>query len=75
MEHNGSYTYTQAFDELQQIVLDIERGEIPIDELSAKVKQAKALIEICKSKLVDTEEDVGKLLSNLESDGKNLLEP
>ena len=42
--------YTDAFDELQQIVLDIEDGEISVDELSVKVKQASELIKICKKK-------------------------
>ena len=32
--------YTNAFEELQQIVSDIEDGEITVDELSAKVKRA-----------------------------------
>lgn len=64
-----TYTYTQAFEELQQIVREIERGEILIDELSEKVKRAKTLIEICKSKLSGTEADVGKLLANLYGEG------
>ena len=47
--------YTDAFDELQQIVLDIEDGEISVDELSVKVKRASELIKICKEKLSSTE--------------------
>jgi exodeoxyribonuclease VII small subunit len=64
MEKEKQYTYTSAFEELQQIVREIERGEILIDELSVKVKKAKALIEICNSKLTETEADVNKLLAN-----------
>jgi len=60
-----TYTYTQAFEELQQIVREIERGEILIDELSERVKRAKDLIEICKTKLSGTEADVNRLLANL----------
>lgn len=65
MESNKNYTYTEAFEELQNIVNEIEKGDILIDELSAKVKRAKALIQVCKSKLGDTEKDVNKLLANL----------
>jgi len=65
MNTSETYTYTQAFEELQQIVREIERGEILIDELSEKVKRAKDLIEVCKSKLTETEADVSKLLANL----------
>jgi len=58
--------YAEAFEELQQIVADIEDGEISVDELSEKVKRASQLIKICKEKLTDTEEDVSKILKDLE---------
>ena len=60
-------TYTKAFEELQQIVQEIEQGEISVDELSQKVKRAAALIKICKDKLSSTEEDVSIILKELES--------
>lgn len=59
--------YTEAFQELQQIVSEMEEGEITIDELSEKVKRAALLIKICKTKLTTTEEDVNKILKELES--------
>ncbi|MDZ4751977.1 MAG: exodeoxyribonuclease VII small subunit [Flavobacteriales bacterium] len=58
--------YTAAFEELQQIVSEIEEGEITVDELSKKVKRATELIRFCKSKLSATEEDVQKILKELE---------
>ncbi|OFZ43990.1 MAG: exodeoxyribonuclease VII small subunit [Bacteroidetes bacterium RIFCSPHIGHO2_02_FULL_44_7] len=58
--------YTKAFEELQQIVSDIEDGEITVDELSAKVKRAAELIKICKQKLSATEGDVQQILKELE---------
>jgi exodeoxyribonuclease VII small subunit len=58
--------YTEAFDELQQIVADIEDGEISVDELGVKVKRASQLIKICKKKLTTTEQDVSKILEDLE---------
>ena len=60
--------YTKAFDELQQIVADIEDGEISVDELREKVKRASELITVCKSKLTSTEEDVNQILKELEKD-------
>ncbi len=60
-------TYTEAFDELQQIVADIEDGEITVDELSVKVKRASELIQFCQSKLTSTEEDVQQILKKLEN--------
>jgi len=58
--------YTEAFEELQEIVSEIEQGEISVDELSEKVKRAAVLIKICKVKLSSTEEDVAKILKELE---------
>ena len=63
--------YTEAFVELQGIVSEIEQGEISVDELSEKVKKAAFLIKICKSKLATTEEDVNKILKELESPAKD----
>ena len=60
-------TYTEAFDELQNIVSEIEQGEISVDELSAKVKRAAFLISICKQKLTSTEEDVDRILRELDT--------
>ncbi|MDP9042307.1 MAG: exodeoxyribonuclease VII small subunit [Bacteroidota bacterium] len=58
--------YTEAFEELQNIVSEIEQGEISVDELSEKVKRAAVLIKICKAKLTTTEEDVARILKELE---------
>jgi exodeoxyribonuclease VII small subunit len=63
----NKYSYTDAFNELQQIVRDMEDGEITVDELSLKVKRAAELIKICKQKLTSTEEDVNLILKELES--------
>ncbi|MFN5148002.1 MAG: exodeoxyribonuclease VII small subunit [Flavobacteriia bacterium] len=60
-------SYTSAFNELQQIVSDMEDGEITVDELSLKVKRAAELIKICKQKLTSTEEDVNLILKELEA--------
>ncbi|WP_336518114.1 exodeoxyribonuclease VII small subunit [Pollutibacter soli] len=60
-------SYTEAFEELQQIVTEIEEGEISVDALSEKVKRAAFLINICKTKLSSTEEDVNRILKELEN--------
>lgn len=64
MENN--YTYEDAFAELQQIVGNIESGEINVDELSEKVTRASELIAVCKAKLTATEEEVEQLLAKLQ---------
>ena len=64
---NENPNYKEAFDELQEIVTEIEQGEISVDELSDKVKRASRLIAICKKKLTTTEEDVNKILRELDA--------
>ncbi len=58
--------YEEAFEELKQIVEEIEDGEVNVDELSVKVKRAAELIKICREKLSHTEEDVNTILRELE---------
>ena len=64
---NEEINYTDAFQELQTIVTEIENGEISVDELSQKVKRAAQLIKFCKTKLATTEEDVNKILKELDA--------
>ena len=44
-------TYSEAFLKLEELVEQLEDGNIQLDELSAKVKQADDLILICEFKL------------------------
>lgn len=59
-------SYTEAFTELQQIVMEMENAEIGIDELDAKVKRASALLRICREKLYKTEQNVLETLKTIE---------
>jgi len=64
----NKYTYKEAFEELQEIVSDIESGEIAVDELTEKINRASVLLSICKAKLTASEAEVEKLLQKLEND-------
>ena len=55
-------TYEQAMKRLEQIVKQIESGEMDIDSLTARLKEAKELAEFCKEKLTNVESDVKKCL-------------
>ncbi len=46
---------------------EIEEGQISVDELAEKVKRAAFLIKICKTKLTSTEEDVNRILKELDA--------
>ncbi len=55
----SNLTYSEAYVKLEELVEQLEDGNIPLDKLSAKVKQANELVTICESKLrqIQTEID------------------
>lgn len=59
--------YQEAFEELQQIVSEMEEGQISVDELTEKVARAASLIRICKTKLNVAEQNVEEILSAIEN--------
>ena len=61
-------SYSLAFDELQRIVTEMERGDVGIDELAVNVKRASELILYCRNKLKTTELDVAEILRQLEEE-------
>ena len=60
-------TYSEAIAELERIVEEIEEGSVTVDELSEKVTRAAHLLRICKEKLSSTEDEVKKVLDELEN--------
>lgn len=58
-------TYNEAMEKLRAIVEDIEKGELDVDILSEKVKEATRLIKLCKEKLFKADEEVKKVLEEM----------
>ncbi len=58
-------TYTEAFEELKEIVDQLENDSISVDELTEKMKRATVLMKICRDKLTKTEEEVNKTITEL----------
>ena len=61
----GEITYTEAYNELQEIVSEMENSEITIDLLDSKIQRASELLKICKDKLFKTEKNVQKILDEI----------
>jgi exodeoxyribonuclease VII small subunit len=59
-------TYNEAVEKLRAIVEDIESGELDVDVLSEKVKEETRLIKLCKEKLFKADEEVKKILEELD---------
>ena len=66
MSKSRQMTYSLALIELQQIISEIESEEINVDVLAEKVKRAAYLIKFCKDRLRNTDEEVKKVLSEIE---------
>ncbi|MBP8299189.1 MAG: exodeoxyribonuclease VII small subunit [Planctomycetes bacterium] len=58
-------TYSEASGELEQILQDIESGEIDLDVLTDKVERAATLLAFCRQKLAATETKVKKITAEL----------
>ena len=67
--------YTEAMEELEEIILQMEKSEISIEDLSIKVKRASELILFCREKLRTTELDVEGILKGLEESSSSQESP
>ncbi len=59
-------SYAESIRELEEIVAKIEGEEVDVDELAENVKKALQIIKTCNLKLKNTEEEVNKILKEME---------
>lgn len=60
-------TYSAAIEEIEEILIDIESGSINIDSMSKKVSRVSELLNFCKSKLTETEQEIEKIFKQIEN--------
>ena len=60
-------TYETAMERIEALAREMENGDIVIDELAAKLKEAQQLLSFCKDKLTKADEEVKKLLTEEEN--------
>ncbi len=58
--------YESAMHELEGIVEKLENNALDIDEMSAQLKRAQALIKLCKDKLTKTDAEIKAILDENE---------
>ncbi len=63
--------YSEAVAEIEEILELIESGELDVDELTGKVKRVSQLIQLCKARLRDADEDIKKVLNPEEEDSQD----
>ena len=64
-------TYAEAVSAIEDILHQIETGELDVDELAEKVKQASELLKLCKGKLFQTEKDIQKILEDMDDSDRD----
>ena len=64
MPRSTQPSYEEAVREVEQIVTELERGEMDIDQLTPKIKRAQELLALCQSQLKKVTDDVKKLLDH-----------
>ncbi len=62
---NKKMSYRHAAEQLEEIIVQIENGELGIDELSKKVEEAAELVKMCKDKLRRTDADIEKIMEEI----------
>jgi len=58
--------YRKSIDEIEAILEKIENGETDIDDLTTEIKRAAKLLQDCKDKLFQTEQEVKKIMKTEE---------
>jgi exodeoxyribonuclease VII small subunit len=58
--------YKDAIEEIESIVDEIENETVDVDMLSEKIKRAAFLIKYCKQKLRKTDDEIKKVLEEME---------
>lgn len=60
-------SYTEAVDELENILAELEQNsDVNMDVIAEKVKRASVLMEFCKKQLHELDEDLERMMADLE---------
>lgn len=58
-------SYNEAMTEVEQILSSLEKDNPDIDEMSRNVKRAVELLQICRQKLYQTDEEIKRVFDDL----------
>lgn len=57
-------SFEENLNNLEQIVKDLENGNVPLDDAINKFNEAMKIAKVCSDKLKNAEESVNKILNN-----------
>lgn len=64
-------TYAEALEELEAIMASLRSDACDVDTLAERTRRAAALLKYCNGKLVRTEEELAKVLEELDANLRN----
>lgn len=59
------FSFNEAVVRIEEILKNIESGELDVDKLAIEVKQASDLIKQCQKKLKTTEDEINSIFMDL----------
>jgi len=59
--------YTEAMDELERILAELERDDLDVDVLADRVERAAELLTLCRARIARAQEDVDRIVTDLEA--------
>jgi len=62
--------YSEAVEELESILSELESERVDVDDVAVKVKKAIELIKLCRERIEKTELEVIKIVKGFEKDSK-----
>jgi exodeoxyribonuclease VII small subunit len=65
MSNKKELSFNEAVQKIEEILKNIENGDLDVDKLSAEVKNASELIRQCQKKLKTTEEEINNIFRDL----------
>ncbi|MEA2101948.1 MAG: exodeoxyribonuclease VII small subunit [Thermodesulfobacteriota bacterium] len=60
--------YSETLKDLEDMVAQMDAGNIPVDELGEAVKKASSMIKFLREKLVSTQNSVREILKELDQE-------
>jgi exodeoxyribonuclease VII small subunit len=59
------FSFNDAVQKIEEILRNIESGELDVDRLSSEVRHASDLIRQCQKKLRSTEEEINSIFKEI----------
>jgi exodeoxyribonuclease VII small subunit len=58
--------YTEAMQELESILDELEGDQLDVDVLAERVRRASELIKTCRTRILRAQDDVARIVADLE---------